>query len=1045
MLVAVRTLELRLCTIRWCTTCFRLSSSNTVAHSTATKETKTKKVSEGASVKTKKKASKSPPSKYQHTIFLPKTEFPFRVKNVLQHELSLQKESSWLSVYHTQRSQEHRSREFVLHDGPPYANGDPHIGHALNKIMKDITGRQKMLEGYKLHYVPGWDCHGLPIELKALQQQQTVTAGSGTSGVPPPEVESPWQPTSPLEIRQLARQFAERCVGRQEAVFKRWGVLGDWASPYLTHHPRYVAQELRIFSKLQQQGLIFQAHMPVNYSPSSRTTLAEAELQYRDDHVSQTVLLAMRASRLSTALKVELSRYGLNDDELLVPVYTTTPWTLPFNRAVCYNPSVQYCLVKATKDGPTRAMLWAQQLLPTLDTVPGLKWTLCGPIDAPSLEGVQYHHPLTGAPLPLLAADHVTADLGTGLVHTAPAHGPDDYTVGARHGLPLDSAVDDDGCYEAGVGPGLSGLPVLGEGNLAVLSILEQSSTSDPRCPVLLHRSTVRHSYPYDWRTNKPVILRATKQWFINTSALKEQAESALSSITMYPSEGHGHKILLSHFKRQHWCISRQRAWGVPLPVFYDADTQEPVLDPIIVEHVCGLVERGGSDIWWQLSEEELLPPSIVAQYRQQGKPLPVKSRDILDIWFDSGCSWQALEGRTADLIIEGRDQFRGWFLSILLVGLAYNKVLPYKSILVHDFTVDERGQKMSKSVGNVLDPHTITDGEWGLGALGADILRWWAFKTGSTAGSQVCSGEVFAACRTEVQKLRATIRFMLGCLSDYAVKDGEKSVSDTEVVKLPLLDQYALHRLHHYDTEVWKRYGLYNYSIVADVTTNYVNNELSSLYFSAIKHRLYCSPPNSSERKAAQAVLQQVLQRLLWAMTPVLPHLAEEVASHLRQGTPAQLAIRSPPPSCWFNPALEGLMQPCLTLRDLFFSQCKVQSTKLDVTVIASDELFDGLQQLQPEEFSDSSVVSDLLQVASVTITRQDDTLGHANNVQALQVEWKESSLDPCWRCRKNRVKPGQELCAECSSCIGSQQQIGTTEAMISAAQHGPQTSKAA
>ncbi|XP_018014930.1 isoleucine--tRNA ligase isoform X2 [Hyalella azteca] len=951
---------------------------------------------------TTRKDKKVPPSsKYQQTVFLPSTKLPLRVKDILEHELQIQKEFEWNKQYERQYMQTERRAEFVLHDGPPYANGSLHIGHALNKILKDITVRQKLIEGFKVHYKPGWDCHGLPIELQAMKMGSSPGAG----------VKS----LSPLELRKISRQFAESCVKEQKKTFERWGVLGDWNNAYLTAQPSYVARQLRLFDRLKKKGLIFQAHMPVFYSPSSRTTLAEAELVYKDDHISPDLTLALRCASFSTRLKETLSSLGA--DTLHLPVFTTTPWTLPFNRAVCYNPKLPYCLVALSRGDKRVVGLWAKQLLPSIDTT-GWHWQHLADINIEELEAVHYHHPLDTSQLcPLLPSDHVTAERGTGLVHTAPAHGQEDYLVGVDHGLQLTSAVGDDGCYEESLGPPLAGLSVLEEGNAAVLSLLDETSKTNQEA-LVLRAGEMRHSYPYDWRTGKPVMIRATKQWFVNTQAVRDDAMSCLEGVRIFPNDGQGKKNFGQHLQRRHWCISRQRVWGVPLPVFYDACTGDLIEHDDIVKHVSDIIEREGSDAWWRLSERELLPPVLVQSYDARGETLPVKGSDILDIWMDSGVTWLELGGRTADLVIEGLDQYRGWFQSTLVTSVADRGTAPFKRILVHGFTVDEHGRKMSKSAGNVVDPKTITEGSADIKGRGTDLLRWWVCRTGTLHKTPTCGENILASYNEEVQRLRSIMRFMLGCLSDYDPAKDAPNFSD-----LSMTDRFALHRLFAYDQNAWINYELLQYHNVARETVNFITTQLSQLYFPSIKHRLYCSPRNSLERRSAQHVLHCVLQCLLLTMTPIVPHLTHDVARHLTPGESPQLKIRSPLPLEYHDPHLEELLAPCLRVREQLFSLHALsglafRTTKLDLTLSADSPAYEALTKLQSESYSDSSILCDILQVASVTIIRQStDNLTGKEDEVSLSIS--ESPLQSCLRCRKVRAALGSELCRECDLYI--------------------------
>uniref|UniRef100_A0A2P2I931 isoleucine--tRNA ligase n=1 Tax=Hirondellea gigas TaxID=1518452 RepID=A0A2P2I931_9CRUS len=958
-----------------------------------------------------KKEYKHPTKKYRHTIFLPSTTFSSNVADMREYETTLQKECSWANIYEQQREQSVRQVEFVLHDGPPYANGDLHVGHALNKILKDVTGRQKLLQGYKLHFIPGWDCHGLPIELNAQKENMNADAGHDADGVTTAALQEP------LHIRRIARKFSEKWVEKQKRGFLRWGVLADWDNAYLTSQPRYIARQLNIFDRLMQQGLIYRGLLPVYYSPSSHTTLAESELEYNDKHESPALLLAVRAQSLSSQIKCLLSSHQLN--ELYLSIYTTTPWTLPVNRCICYNPDVRYSIVQVTRSGKKHALVWATSLLTTLDQV-DTNWKLLGSLDGSSLSSMQYYQPVTGELCPVLAAGHVTASTGTGLVHTAPAHGKEDFAVGQQHGLDLSCPIDERGCYEQSTGPELSGLPVLEKGNEAVMSILESlersgGSGGNPRVLVLQLRKLI-HSYPYDWRTKQPVMVKASRQWFIDTPALLDKAKDAVSQLLLLPRQDHSASSLTRTLDRPHWCISRQRAWGAPIPVFYDAHTGDTLQDRSIVPHVSAIIEREGSDAWWKLTVEELLPPAVLQQYTQSGRPLPLKGKDILDIWMDSGCSWQVLEGRTADLVIEGEDQYGGWFQSLLLTGLADRNSAPYRAALVHGIAVDETGRKMSKSEGNVVDPMDITDGTATSKALGADVLRWWVCHNGMRPTNPPCGAGVLFNSKQEVFRLRTIFSFLLGCLADYP---GDRP--DPDYKDLPLLEKYALHMLHSYDTKVWEHYGNYSYSNVTYDTVEYIATHLSRDYFHAIKHKLYCGERDGQERRSIQYVLQQILRSLMVSLTPVLPHLTQDVARHFCPGVSPQLEIRTPLPGCWHNPTVDTALAPCLLVKKQLGVQSDEENvrslTNVDITILAHENLYHELMTLQSEESSNSSLVCDLMQAASVTILKRDNNVALPEH--GFELVLSKSPLSRCLRCRKCRTDQGTDLCSECSTFI--------------------------
>ncbi|KAF0305297.1 Isoleucine--tRNA ligase, mitochondrial [Amphibalanus amphitrite] len=590
---------------------------------------------------------------WSSTVNVPQTKFWLRPKDRerIEMEHMLQRSRGFKELYQWQRQQSW-AQEFILQDGPPYANGKAHIGHAVNKILKDIILRYKVQRRVRVRYRPGWDCHGLPIELKALGH----TTEDHTK-------------LDPLAIRETASRFASEAVSLQRTAFERWGLLADWSQCYLTSTPQYVSRQLRLFQRLYSRGLVYRGLKPVHWSPSSRTALAEAELEYNTQHVSR-----------STHVRLRLERHTLDTAEpAYLLVWTTTPWTLPANQAVCYGEHVQY--VAAQIAGLSGLYVLSAAALEPLSQTLGRSVTAVREVTGDELRQWQYRRPAVGRDgedqvLPLLPADHVTVTKGTGLVHTAPAHGPEDFQVALKHKLSLEVLVDEDGCYTQEAGPELHRRPVLTEGDQRVLGLLGDD---------VVHVEDLVHSYPYDWRTKQPVLLLASRQWFIDTERIKQRALECLSEVTILP-ESIQSNMADQLRRRPYWCISRQRVWGVPVPAFYDRDTDEPIVNDAIITHLSDLVSAHGADVWWERPEEELLPPEMVRQYRDAGRQLPRKGTDILDIWFDSGAAWWSSDpdceperAPRADLYLEGVDQFTGWFQSSLLTSVAVADRAPYR------------------------------------------------------------------------------------------------------------------------------------------------------------------------------------------------------------------------------------------------------------------------------------------------------------------------------------------------------------------------------
>lgn len=775
-------------------------------------------------------------------LLLPKTKFPLRV-NAVTHEPVIQRAARFDDLYKWQQWNNGAKNRpsFTLHDGPPYANGEPHMGHALNKILKDIINRYKVMNGHRVHYRPGWDCHGLPIELKACKGM-TIS-----------------KQKQARKIRETAGVFARETMKIQAEVFKRWGVMGDWDNPYVTMNKDYEANQLRVFYEMYKRGCIYRSFKPVYWSPSSHTALAEAELEYQEHHSHSVYVL------FPTCLPPTLSHFG----DVYALVWTTTPWTLPANRAICYHPEHKYSLVHHLESG--RVVLVGTNRLNDLQNVLGRFEIISNSILGSCLAGATYSIPIYSNKynLPFLPGDHVNCDEGTGLVHTAPAHGFDDYVVGIKHGLDLRCMVDEQGYYTIDAGENLVGLQVLNTGSDTVVSQLKASDH-------LLHESSYAHRYPYDWRTKKPVITRSTQQWFACVEMLKQSALSAIHHVATVPAGGA--KLLANMIdQRSDWCISRQRVWGVPIPVFFlKAQENEVLLNDEVFEHVVKLIQSHGSDCWWHLSVEQLLP----ASHRDKAGEY-VKGADTMDVWFDSGTSWATAlqdQGGQADLYLEGKDQYRGWFQSSLLTSLAAQQKAPYKQLVTHGFVLDEKGIKMSKSVGNVISPSDILT-KW---QYGADVMRLWVASSSYTSDVSI-SKNGFAQTNDVLQKVRNTLRFMLGNLSDFKSADHLLPYS-----KLSPTDQYLLHCLFQFINTSAAAYESFVYSRIYNGLISFVPEDLSALYFDVAKDTLYCEPVDSKQRRRIQTVLHHLLLHLTSSLAPILPHLAEEVVQYypFEQGT---------------------------------------------------------------------------------------------------------------------------------------------------------------
>nr|WP_071107128.1 isoleucine--tRNA ligase [Moorena producens] len=793
-------------------------------------------------------ASKS----YKDTVNLPKTEFNMRA-NAIKREPQLQQFWAEQTIYE-RLSQTNPGEIFVLHDGPPYANGSLHMGHALNKVLKDIINKYQLLQGRKVRYVPGWDCHGLPIELKVLQAMKLEER----------------QQLTPLKLRWKAKKFALKTVEQQSKGFQRYGVWGDWENPYLTLNPEYEAAQIGVFGQMVLKGYIYRGLKPVHWSPSSKTALAEAELEYPEGHTSPSIYAAFPMTKAAPGIKEILDPFLPN---LGVAIWTTTPWTIPGNLAVAVNPELTYAVVEGAQEtNQSQFLLVAADLVERLSATLETPLTVKTTVKGEALENCTYQHPLFERESKIvIGGDYITTESGTGLVHTAPGHGQEDYGVGQRYGLPILSPVDGDGKFTAEAGQ-FAGLNVLKDANPAIIEALNTAGS-------LLKEVPYVHKYPYDWRTKKPTIFRATEQWFASVEGFRDEAINAIASVKWIPAQGQN-RITPMVADRSDWCISRQRSWGVPIPVFYDEETNEPLLNEETIAYVQGIIAEKGSDAWWELSVEELLPES----YRNNGKTYR-KGNDTMDVWFDSGSSWAAVAEQReelrypVDIYLEGSDQHRGWFQSSLLTSVASNGYAPYKTVLTHGFVLDDQGRKMSKSLGNILEPAIIIEGgknQKKEPPYGADVLRLWVSSVDYSSDVPI-SQSILKQLADVYRKIRNTARFLLGNLHDF-----DPAKDKVPVQELPELDRYMLHRITEVFEDVTDAFESYQFFRFFQSVQNFCVVDLSNFYLDIAKDRLYISAANSPRRRSCQTVLQIAVENLAKAIAPVLCHMAEDIWQYL-------------------------------------------------------------------------------------------------------------------------------------------------------------------
>lgn len=761
---------------------------------------------------------------YKDTLLMPQTEFKMR-GNLAENEVKQRKEWEDMDLYNLIKNKNKNNKPFILHDGPPYANGNIHLGHSLNKILKDFVNRSKMMEGYFVEYIPGWDTHGLPIE-------QAIT----NSGVDRKSMTT-------AEFRKYCYDYALKQVETQKEDFKKLNVIGDWDNPYITLNPEYEARQIEVFAKMTQKGLIFKGLKPVYWSPSSESALAEAEIEYKDK-TDPSIFVAFTVSK---------GNEYVNENDKLV-IWTTTPWTLPGNTAVCVGADFDYSKVKVGNDN----YIVASELLESLMQEFGFEnYEILSTFKGLNLENVMYCHPFMDRTSPVVTGQHVTLDAGTGLVHTAPAYGVDDFNVGQKYHLEMVNGVNDQGVLtkESGMFEGLS----VEDANKEIPNWLKENG-------YLLKLKKITHSYPHDWRTKKPIIFRATKQWFCSVDKIRDEILKELDTNVKFHTDWGKTRIYNMIKDRGDWCISRQRAWGVPLPIFYNEDGSE-ILDYDVMMHVASLFRKYGSNIWFEKDAKELLPKGYTNPASPNGNF--TKETDIMDVWFDSGTSWAGtlLERKLpypADVYLEGSDQYRGWFNSSLICSVAYSGHSPYKELVSAGFVLDGKGFKMSKSLGNVIKPMDIVNKQ------GADILRLWVASVDYTEDVKF-SDELLAGVKESYRKIRNTYRFMLGNLFDF---DPENKIAYD---KMPEADRYMLVELNDIVKKVIKEYDDYNYDEIYKIINNYVNS-LSNFYLDFTKDILYIEKADSDVRRSVQTVLYEILTSLIRLMAPILPYTSEEV-----------------------------------------------------------------------------------------------------------------------------------------------------------------------
>ena len=788
---------------------------------------------------------------YKHTINLPQTDFPMKA-DLAQREPQMLARFESEDVYGELRRIAAGRPRFVLHDGPPYANGTIHIGHAVNKILKDIIVKSRSLDGYDAPYIPGWDCHGLPIELAVEKKQGR-----------------PGQKLDVNAFRKACRDFAAEQIEQQRLDFKRLGVMGDWDRPYRTMDPAYEAQQLRAFGRIVRNGHLYKGAKPVHWCLDCRSALAEAEVEY-EEKTSPAIDVAFEVADLADFA----ARTGLDVDSSPVKpslvIWTTTPWTLPANEAVALGAEILYALVDISAGEsqhgdatPARRLILADTLVPSILARYGIdaaSVSVVGRFTGQAIEKLLLRHPFLDKHVPVILGDHVTLDAGTGAVHTAPAHGQEDFAVGQRYGLPVKNPVGGDGRFLPGT-PLVEGQKI-DEAGAVLIALLRESGR-------LVQHVPFKHSYPHCWRHKTPVIFRATPQWFISMDqkGLRAHALEDIKQVAWTPAWGE-QRITGMIENRPDWCISRQRTWGVPIPLFVHKVTGE--LHPRtleLIDQVADRVEQGGIEAWFALAPEELLG-AAAADYD--------KVNDVMDVWADSGLSFECVSAARpeiagpVDLYLEGSDQHRGWFHSSLLMSEALHERAPYKGVLTHGFTVDDKGRKMSKSLGNVVAPQKVMQ------SLGADVLRLWVSAT-DYANEMSVSDEILKRTSDSYRRIRNTARFLLGNLAGF---DPQSDLVPIE--QMVELDRWAVGRAAALQEEVTTAYRNYQFHVIYQRVHQFCVVDLGGCYLDVLKDRLYTTPAKSAARRSAQTAMFHIIEAMVRWLAPILSFTAEEIWSYL-------------------------------------------------------------------------------------------------------------------------------------------------------------------
>lgn len=930
------------------------------------------------------------PQDYNETINLPKTDFPMRA-NLPKREPGFLAgwEQDNNALYHALMKKNEGKPLFVLHDGPPYANGNLHMGHALNKVLKDFIVRYKNMAGFYAPYVPGWDTHGLPIERQAIQAY----------GMDRDKV-------SVSEFRQKCEEFARKHVNTQREQFKRLGVIGDWKHPYLTLTHDFEAKQIEIFGEMAKKGYIYKGLKPVYWCPHDETALAEAEIEYQDEPCSSIYVKFAVTDDKGVIEKA----IGTKENVYFV-IWTTTTWTLPGNLAISVNPFFEYDLVKVPNG---EIYVLAKELVNSVMQAAGIEsWEVLATLLGSDLEMMKTQHPIMDRESVIITGEHVTLDAGTGCVHTAPGFGADDFIVCQKYNIPIIVPVDGKGyaTEDAGKYAGMyyeKTTPI----------ILDDLRA----CNALLAIEDIVHSYPHCWRCKNPIIFRATEQWFCSVDALKDDAVKACHEITWLPGWGE-ERMTSMIMERSDWCISRQRIWGVPIPIFFCKKCGKPLVNEQTIKLVSDLFREKGSNAWFEMDASEILPSDI---HCECGCGEFDKETDTMDVWFDSGSSWAAVieqrEGQPipVDVYLEGNDQYRGWFQSSMLTAIATKGIAPYKTVITHGMIVDEERQKMSKSLGNGISPQEILD------QYGADILRLWVSSADYRQDMRI-SKEMFKHLAQNYLKIRNTARYILGNLEGFDPKTDMVAYDD-----LCELDRWALMKLNDLVAKVIKGYDDYEFHVVLHAIHNFCVVDMSNFYLDVIKDRLYCEEKNGVLRRSAQTAMYEILDALVRMIAPILCFTADEIwqaMPHRDGDDAANIVLNAMPkanPAWAFAEEASSKWDKLIALRDDVNKALeearknKVIGKPLEawVTVYADDETADLLETVPADELAALCIVSKLRVIRGNGEGMQGENL-------PVQIAIERASGDKCERCWMYVDSIGQDskhptLCARCAAVVG-------------------------